>query len=100
MTKVGKKIGEEFLEMLPPTVYFFVALHIVWFVRVLMVKQTTISPTTSATVAVGALILGKAVLIADLLPAINRFPEKPLVFNIGWKTTIYLVVSIVVHYLE
>jgi hypothetical protein len=100
MARAIEKLREEFLKMLPPTIYFFIALHIVSFIRVLMLKQTVIAPTTSVSVAVLALILGKAVLIADMLPAINRFPEKPLIYNIGWKTAIYLLVSVVVHYLE
>jgi hypothetical protein len=100
MAKVVEKIKEEFLKMLPPTIFFFVALHIVVFVRVLMLKNTGIAPMTTASVAIAALVLGKAVLIADMLPAINRFPDKPLVYNIGWKTTIYLLVSFGIHYLE
>jgi hypothetical protein len=40
------------------------------------------------------------VLIADLLPAINRFPEKPLAYNVVWKTLIYVVAALVLHYLE
>jgi len=51
-------------------------------------------------VTIAALILGKAVLIADMLPIINRYPEKPLVYNIAWKMVIYLLVSLLVHYLE
>jgi hypothetical protein len=51
-------------------------------------------------VAVAALILGKAVLIADMLPMINRFPDRPLIYNVAWKIMIYLLVSFVVHYLE
>jgi len=51
-------------------------------------------------VAVAALILGKAVLIADLLPMINRFPNKPLIYNVGWKTLIYVLVATLIHYLE
>jgi hypothetical protein len=94
------KLKEEFFKILPPTIYFFVALHIVAFVRVLMLKGTGISPTSSASIAVAALVLGKAVLIADLLPLINRFPHKPLIYNIAWKTVIYWLISALIHYLE
>lgn len=55
------------------------ALHIVTVVRVLMLKGTGISPLSSMSVAIAALILGKGVLIADMLPLINRFPESELI---------------------
>src|SRR5881397_622813 len=100
MTKLSTKLKEEFFALLPPTIYFFVALHIVAFVRVLMLKGTGISPLSSMSVAVAALILGKAVLLADMLPMINRFPNKPLIYNVAWKTVIYLLLSAVIHYLE
>src|SRR5260370_32355345 len=100
MSKLSTKLKEEFFALLPPTIFFFVALHIVAFVRVLMLKVTGISPLSSMSVAVAALILGKAVLIADLLPMINRFPDKPLIYNVTWKTLIYLLVATLIHYLE
>ncbi len=95
-----KKLKEELFKLLPPTIYFFVALHIVAFVRVLMLKRTGIAPSSSISIAVAALILGKAVLIADMLPLINRFPHKPLTYNVTWKTVIYLSISALIHYLE
>ena len=94
------KLKEEFFKLLPPTIYFFVALHIVAFVRVLMLKGTGLAPSSSISIAVAALILGKAVLIADLLPMINRFPNKPLIYNVAWKTLIYLLMATLIHYLE
>ena len=100
MTKVFGKLKEELFELLPPTIFFFVALHIVAFVRVLMLKGTGISPLSTMSIAVAALILGKAVLIADLLPIINRFPNKPLIYNVAWKTLIYLLMATLIHYLE
>ena len=100
MSKISSKLKEEFLALLPPTIFFFVALHIVTFVRVLMLKGTRISPLSSVSVAVAALILGKAVLIADMLPAINRFPDKPLIYNVAWKTLLYMVMATLIHYLE
>ena len=99
MGKVSTKLKEEFFKILPPTIYFFVALHLVTFIRVLMLEGTGLSPFSSASIAITALVLGKAALIADMLPLINRFPDKPLIYNIAWKTAIYLVISAVLHYL-
>ena len=65
-----------------------------------MLKGTGIAPGTPVSATVAALILGKAVLIADSLPFINRYPDKPLVYNVAWKTTIYALVSMLIHYLE
>src|SRR5713226_3616065 len=100
MTKLFTTLKKEFFELLPPTIFFFVALHIVAFIRVLMLKGTGIAPSSSISIAVAALILGKAVLLADMLPLINRFPNKPLIYNVSWKTLIYLLLSAVIHYLE
>src|SRR6266481_4076775 len=94
------KLKEEFFALLPPTIYFFVALHIVAFIRVLMLEGTGLKPSSSVSIAVASLILGKAVLIADMLPLINRFPNKPLIYNVAWKTVIYLLISAVIHHLE
>jgi hypothetical protein len=91
---------EEAEALLPPTIFFLVALHLVVFERALMLKGTGIKLSTSVSVTVLALILGKAVLIADLLPFINRYPHKPLIYNVAWKTAIYVLIAAVVHYLE
>jgi hypothetical protein len=98
--KIFSKIKEEFIAIIPPTVFFFIALHIVALVHVLMLQGTGISPTSSMSIFVAALILGKAVLIADLLPIINRFPYHPLIYNVSWKTVIYLFLATLLHYLE
>ena len=100
MNKVAAKLKEELEAMLPPTIFFFFALHLVALMRSLMLKGAGIEISTTASVLVASLILGKAVLIADLLPLINRYPEKPLVYNIGWKTVIYTLIAMLIHYLE
>ena len=100
MSKLTSKLKEEFFAVLPPTIFFFVSLHVVAFVRVLMLKGTGLPPLSTVSIGIAALILGKAVLISDMLPFINRFPERPLIYNIAWKTLIYLLVSVLIHYLE
>ena len=100
MSKLSATLKKEFFELLPPTIFFFVALHVVAFIHVLMLKGTGIAPTSSISIAVAALILGKAVLIADMVPLINRFPNKPLIYNIAWKTLIYWLMATLIHYVE
>jgi hypothetical protein len=100
MHKILEKIQEEFFAILPPTIFFFIALHIIALIRVLMTKGSHFEPISTVSIAVGSLILGKAVLIADMLPWINRYPNKPLVYNVVWKTVMYLLAASVIHYLE
>jgi len=100
MSRVLSKIKEEFLKVLPPTIFFFFAFHIIALVHNLIFKGAGVAASTTVSLLVASLILGKVVLIADMLPFINHYPEKPLIYNVVWKTGIYTVVSIVVHYLE
>ena len=100
MSSIATKLKEEFFALLPPTLFFFFMLHLVALIRSLMLTGTGITLSTSWQVTVSALLLGKAVLVADLLPFINRYPHKPLVYNIAWKTLLYVLVALLVHYLE
>ena len=100
MHKIFDKLKEEFFAILPPTIFFFVALHLVTFIRVLIAKGSHFQPLSTVSIAIASLILGKAVLIADMLPPINRYPNKPLAYNIAWKTVIYLLMATVIQYVE
>src|SRR5215470_6812158 len=100
MSKLATRIGEELRAALPPTIFFFIMLQIVAAIRVLMLKGTGISVSSPLQTTIAALILGKAVLIADMIPLINRYPDKPLAYNVVWKTLLYLVVATFIHYLE
>jgi hypothetical protein len=100
MSKATEKIKEEILALLPPTLFFFVTLSLIAVLRDLMLEGTGIPISTALQVAIAALVMGKAVLLADLLPIVNRFPEKPLIYNVAWKSAIYFLVSLLLHYLE
>ena len=100
MHKILDKLKEEFFAILPPTIFFFVMLHIVTVIHVLMTEGSHFEPMSTTSIAIASLILGKAVLIADMLPWINRYPTKPLAYNVMWKTVIYLLLASIIHYLE
>jgi len=46
-----------------------------------MTEGSHFEPISAVSIAVGSLILGKAVLIVDML-VINRYPDKPLAYNV------------------
>src|SRR5215470_13209833 len=100
MHKLLAKLKEEFFAILPPTIFFFVALHLVTFIRVLITTGSHFQPLSTMSIAIASLVLGKAVLIADMLPPINPYPNKPLAYNILWKTMIYLLMASLIHYVE
>jgi hypothetical protein len=100
MEKLGRWIAHEFREVLPPAIFFLLGFHMLALTRSLMLREYRVHVASAAGATVGALLVAKVVLIADSLPVINRFPQKPLAYNVAWKTTIYLLAALVVHYLE
>ncbi|HLV38205.1 hypothetical protein [Xanthomarina sp.] len=100
MNKTFKFLKKEFLEMLPPTIFFLVVFHILFFVRSLIANEYGISATSSLVATIGALIVGKAVLIADHLKLVRLFEEKNLIYNVLWKVLIYSIMISVFRYLE
>lgn len=100
MNKIIEKTEEELKKLFPPFLYFFIALHIVAVVRILMLHNAGLSETNTITIGMAALILGKAVLLGDMLPFIDRYPHKPMIHNIAWKSIIYGILAVFIHYLE
>jgi hypothetical protein len=100
VSKVWATVKHEFHEVLPPTIFFLISFHIVLLDRALMLREYGVQASAMAGATVAALLVAKVVLIADKLPVINRFPEKPLMYNVLWKSVIYIGVSLLVHYLE
>ena len=87
-------------EMIPPATFFFVSFQLIAFTNALMLRQYGIEVTTFVAATIGALVAAKVVLLADLLPFINRYPGRPLIYNILWKAMIYFLAACVVRYLE
>ena len=100
MNNIIPRLKNKILGAIPTVVYFFVAFQLLAFSRALILKQYGIQVSTFVNATIAALIVAKVVLIADQLPIINRFPNKPLIYNIAWKTFIYLVAALLARYVE
>lgn len=93
-------LKKELLELLPPTIFFFVVFHTVVVARALLGASSGISMTTSAAATIGALVVGKAILIADALPLFRRFESRLLIYNVVWRVVLYLCIVLVFQLLE
>jgi hypothetical protein len=98
--KLFEKIKQEFLLILPPTIFFFFAFILLVITRRLIQREYGIPLTGFSVAVIGALVVGKVVLIADNLPVMNKFPDKPLLYNIAWKSSVYFLATFVVRYIE
>jgi len=99
MNKILQRIKQEFLGVLPPTIFFFFGFNIVA-ITVLLARDRGLETAPVLTATVLALVVAKVILVADHLPFINKFPDKPLIYNILWKTFIYMAAVFVLRYLE
>ncbi len=86
MSKFGQRVKHLVGEMIPPALFFFLAFQLLALTQALMLRQYDIDATIFVAGLLGALVVAKVVVLAEMLPFINRFPERPLIWNIAWKT--------------
>jgi len=100
MHRLLSGLKHEILEAIPFFVFFLIAFHLLALTRLLMEAEYGIQARSVMNLTIAALVVAKVVLLADLLPFINRYPDKPLLWNIVWKTLIYMLAACAVVYLE
>jgi hypothetical protein len=98
--KLLKTLKHEFLAVLPPTIFFLITFCLLIATQRLINREYGIPLPHFGAALVGALIVGKVVLIVDKFRFMNRYPDKPLIYNVAWKTSIYLLATLLVRYAE
>ena len=100
MSNLSYRLKHELRQLTPVVLFFFIAFQLLALTQSLMLKEYGIQTRTFLAATILALVVAKVVVITDLLPMLNRFPEKPLVYNVVWKTAIYFIASLGVRYAE
>jgi len=91
---------QEIKEVLPPVIFFAVGFNLVELTTQLVLDDY-LARFANYLVATGAaLVVGKAVLLANVLPFIRRFDTAPLIQPILFKTMVYTFVVFLVRFLE
>lgn len=100
MSNIIARIKKELLEVLPAFIFFVIMFHILIVTRALTLKEYGITAHASAAALIGALLVAKAILIADRLPFLNLYPAKPLAWNAILKTAVFGIIIFFFLFIE
>jgi hypothetical protein len=98
--KTGHFLLHEMKLLLPPIIFFFCAFNLIALTANLQAQRYWFALSTFFTATTLALIVGKAVLVANNIRVIHRFRNAPLIVPILYKTLIYSAIVMVFRIIE
>lgn len=92
----------EILKVLPAIIFFAISFNLVNFTERLTLRpfEITNAYTSYLTATIGALLVGKLIIIVNCFSFINAFPHKPLIYNILWKLFIYGLLTLLFRMMD
>ena len=98
--KAGRLWLREMRHLLPPTIYFFCAFNIIVLTTNLLARTYWFALSNFLAATLLALLVGKAVLVANKIRGIDRFGGAPLIKPILFKTVFYSLVVLLFRIIE
>src|SRR5215469_14532549 len=98
--RVGAFLLREFLEILPPTIFFVIGFNLIVLTTNLILADYGAQFANFMIATVSALVVAKALLVANAMPAIRRYDRAPLIRPILFKTVFYWAAVFIVRLLE
>jgi hypothetical protein len=109
--KASKKLGahmsrswnwlrEEFWQILPVWIFFFVSFGLVALNRMAIFAEYHIKPAEPPEFLVGSLIMAKVVLLIDAFFKREGWERRPLIYFTLWNTGLYFVAALAFHHIE
>jgi hypothetical protein len=91
---------KEFREALAPIAFFFIAFNLIELTTQLILADYFQRLTNYMIATTTALVVGKAVLVADAVPVIRRFDAAPMIKTVLFKTVFYWAAVFLARLLE
>jgi len=79
----------EIIDVIPAIIYFCIAFNLIHYTVSLGLPAGSHTHFSYLTVSLGALILGKVLIIVNHFRFTNAFANKPLIYGILWKIFLY-----------
>src|SRR5262245_15280778 len=98
--RIGARLAHEAREALAPTIFFFVGFNFIVLTTNLLVAQYLVAVSNFMLATLAALVVGKAVLVANKISLLRHYDRAPLIQPILFKTAFYWVVVFFARLLE
>jgi hypothetical protein len=98
--RIGMWLLHEAREALPPTIFFFIGFNFVVLTTNLLVAEYLVAVSNFMLATMAALVVGKAVLVANKISLLRRYDRAPLIQPILFKTAFYWVIVFLARLLE
>jgi hypothetical protein len=98
--RVGAWFLHELYEILPPVIFFFVGFNLIVLTTNLILADYSLAVGNFVLATTAALVVGKAVLVADAMPFLRRYDRAPLLRPILFKTFVYWIFVFIARLLE
>jgi hypothetical protein len=99
-SRVFAFIATEFRELLAPLTFFFISFNLIELTTQLILAEYAVRLSNFMVATTMALVVGKAVLVANGLPFLRRFDTTPMIRPILFKTAVYWAAVFVARFLE
>jgi hypothetical protein len=100
LRRIGARLLHEAREALVPTLFFFIGFNFIVLTTNLLVAQYLVAVSNFMLATMAALVVGKAVLVANKISLLRRYDRAPLIQPILYKTAFYWVVVFLARLLE
>ena len=98
--RTGVFLSHEFLEILPPTIFFFIGFNLIVLTTNLLLADYGEAFGSFMLATGAALVVGKAVLVANAMRTLRRYDRAPLIRPILFKTVFYWAIVFIARLLE
>jgi hypothetical protein len=91
---------EEFKKVLPPTIFFAIGFNLIVLTQRILLADYLMHFAGFLVATTTALVVGKAVLVAELAPLLKRYDNARPIFTILFKTIVYWACVFVARLVE
>lgn len=84
-------IIKDLREVVYPVIFLFCMFELVALTNALLLESYKLTPTHSLFAAVGALIGGKAILVANKISVLHLFERQAVIVTVVWRSLVYAI---------